>query len=143
MMMKSAALSLAVVAGLLVAADNKEDAVKKDKASLKGSWAFVAIEGEGKKFPLPDADVRLVFDGDKVSLPSLLVDTTYVIDPLQKPATIDMKAAGGLRKGTTFKGIYVIDKDELKICFADDQRPSKFSSSDGTSTVLWILKRQK
>jgi len=144
--MRLAAVLLVVAAGQLVAADDKDDAVKKDKTLLKGSWSFVSIEFKGgEKFPLAPAaeKVRLAFQDDKVSLAGLLDDAVYVIDPTKKPATIDMKPAGGPRKGETFLGIYRVDKDELKICFSTDQRPKEFASKQEIDSVLWTLKRAK
>lgn len=151
--MKVQALLVAVSAGLLVAADAKDDAVKAAKAKLKGSWSLVSLEESGKKQPFPEgAKMSLVFQDDKVIMQSAFGDkkdskeATYVIDPTKKPATIDITPADGPEKGKTMAAIYVIEKDELKICATqgpDQDRPKEFVTKEGSKSVLMTLKREK
>src|SRR5947209_4641319 len=57
---------LLVAAGLLTAADSKEDAVKKELARLQGTWQLVSAETDGKKLPEEQAaKVRVVIKDSK------------------------------------------------------------------------------
>jgi len=144
---------LVIAAGLLVAADTKDDAIKKDKAKLKGSWSIVAIEEEGKKQALPEGiKASLVFQDDKLATTGVRGDkkdsreATYVIDPTKKPATIDITLLDGPERGKTVPGIYAFEKDELKICWAlksDQDRPKEFPTKAGSKSILFTLKREK
>src|SRR5262245_22538667 len=109
---------LVMFAGLLVAADAKDDAVKKEKARLTGAWDIVSVEQEGRKVARPEGTtMKMVFQDDKFVMQSIAGDkkeskeATYAIDPTQKPATIDIVPGEGPDKGKTVAGIYVIDKD--------------------------------
>lgn len=142
---------LVVISGLLIAADAKDDAVKKEKARLKGTWDIVSVEQEGRKVARPEGTkMKMVFQDDKFVMQSIMGDkkeskeATYTIDPTQKPVTIDIVPGEGPDKGKTVAGIYVIDKDELKICtvFKPGQdRPKEISAKE--KTVLFTLKREK
>jgi uncharacterized protein (TIGR03067 family) len=144
---------LCIAVGLLIAADAKDDAVKAAKAKLKGSWSLVSLEESGKKQPFPEgAKMSLVFQDDKVVMQSAFGDkkdskeATYVIDPTKKPATIDITPSDGPEKGKTMPAIYVIEKDELKICGAqkpDQDRPKEFVTKEGSKSVLMTFKREK
>ena len=107
-----AALSLFVGAGLIVAAGDDKDAVKKDMEALKGTWAIVSAEKDGKKYTEEQTKgVTLAFDGaGKTSVKKgdqVLFEGTIKIDPTKKPRVIDAtQTAEGENTGKTFTGIY-------------------------------------
>lgn len=149
-MKKLQALVLVLTAVVLVAAD--DDAVKKEKAKLKGAWEVVSMEENGKKAPFPEgAKLRLRFQDDKVAVEISLggvddkKDAAYKIDPAKQPAWLDIVPEDGDEKGKTFQCIYVLDKDDLKICAAKAgvERPKEFATKEGSKTSLMILKRDK
>jgi len=118
---------LIVATCLLVGADAKDDAVKKEKMKLKGSWQAVSAEHDGAKIPEEQLKkVRLIIRDDKVVKKGGDSDweATYKIDPTQKPAWLDMVPTvaedngKGDRKGTV-RWIYQVDGDTLKICGAE------------------------
>ena len=60
----------------------------------------------------------------------------------KKLKTIDYRS--DLLPDEPIKGIYEIDGDSLKICFAiEGERPKKFESAEGSTTMLIVLKRIK
>jgi uncharacterized protein (TIGR03067 family) len=143
-------LSLIITAGLLVAADGKQ------KADLVGSWDLVSSAVDGGK-PSRNADFKtvLIISDDKYILhvapaksrdsdnPGSRMESTYKVDPTGSPATLDIKPLTGPDKGKTIRAIYLVDKDELKICQAtqaDKDRPSEFASKRGL--LLQTFKRR-
>jgi uncharacterized protein (TIGR03067 family) len=136
---------------LSAAGEAKEDAVKKDLEALKGTWAVVSAERDGKKFTDDQLKgVLVTFDADgKVSVQRQgqpLFEGTVMIDPTKKPKTIDAtQTSEGDNKGKTAHGIYEIEGDTLKICSAEfgKERPSEFSSKPGSGHFLRVYKREK
>jgi uncharacterized protein (TIGR03067 family) len=58
-----------------------------------------------------------------------------------QPAAIDMKYSVSL----TYTGIVKIEGDTLTLCYSrnDDERPTKFESSEGSTFILIVMKRAK
>ena len=70
-------------AGLFVAADAKDDAVKKDMDALQGKWQLVSVERDGKSADVPKDAVRVV-KGDTYTVtprPGVTIEGTFKIDP--------------------------------------------------------------
>jgi uncharacterized protein (TIGR03067 family) len=150
-----ARLATAVLATLLVAADPPDDAVKKEREKLQGTWVVQSIQTSGTKKSVEG--VTFSFDGDKMIVKdkSFTTEGTYTIDPTKSPKEMNwlMKAMG---KGmTTTYAFYSLDGDTLKICTgptvnttgADGKdtgkkplRPAKFDPSAGT---VFTLTREK
>jgi uncharacterized protein (TIGR03067 family) len=112
---------------------------------LAGVWVVVATRNGGKDdAQLKDhtatfADGKVTFiskDGKEHA-------ATYTLGANESSATIDLVPADGPHKGKTPRAIYVIEKNELKLCIGKEgeDRPSTFSSKAGEETVLLTLKR--
>ena len=138
---------LVVVAGLLVAADAKEDTNKDDLKKLEGTWVVVSAEELGKKASdedIKDEPMQFVFAGGKVKINlgrKKPQEGTFTIDATKKPKQIDMKA-GELE----IKGIYAFEGDALKMCLVKDskkERPADFTTKAGDGHALFGLKREK
>jgi uncharacterized protein (TIGR03067 family) len=139
---------LVVVCGLLVAADDKDDVVKKEKTKLKGTYTMVSGEEQGTKLPEGFISIGTIeFTNDKMIIKGKgKSEATYKIDPSQKPKTIDLTPQDGSEKGKLIKGIYVIDGGTLTICTAtksDNDRPTEFATKKGSGSVLMVLKKEK
>jgi uncharacterized protein (TIGR03067 family) len=132
-----------LVAGLLLAADAKDDLKK-----LEGTWTMVSGEKDGKKF---SADVvkgaKLVFKGDThdVKVGDDIFKGTHKLDPSKKPAAIDAMDTEGAFKGKTTLGIYDLEGDTFKVCFSapGKDRPKEFSTTAGTGHILHVWKKEK
>jgi uncharacterized protein (TIGR03067 family) len=138
--MRARGLVLALAAGLLVAAEKTD----KGGKSLEGTWLIVSVTQDGKADDKAK-DHKVVFEGNKMT-----VDTekgqhkgTFSLDPKKK--TIDIMPSEGNNKGKTFKGIYELKGNDLKLCFTrpDNERPKEFKSEAGSGCVLAVLKRAK
>ena len=66
----------------------------------------------------------------------------YRVDATADPRRIDLDQAYGGKKAL---GIYTIDKDEVRRCYAEPgaARPTKFESKPGDRVFLLVLKRVK
>jgi uncharacterized protein (TIGR03067 family) len=139
-----------VVAALLAAvgaAGNAGDkAGKKDEDRIRGTWLPVSAEEGGRKEPDEKLkDSKIVFgEGGKLSvtIQGKEMEGTYKLDATKKPKAIDVTINEG-GKDETHKGIYHLEKDSLKLCFADPDRPTEFATQAGTKSLLLVLKRAK
>ncbi len=134
---------------LLVGADKDADAVKKDLAQLEGEWSMVS--GEIDTMALPDEylkNAKRVSKGDETTVTfgkMLFMKAKYTIDPTKKPKTINYIMTDGPTKGKTQLGIYELDGEKVKFCFAapGKDRPKEFKTSEGSERVLSVWKREK
>ena len=143
--MKWMLLPAALSAGLLVAADAKDDAVKKDMDALQGKWQVASMERDGEAVPVAKDAVRVI-TGDKYEMtlfPDLKIEGKFKIDPTAKPKTIESTATSGPYKDQELLGIYELDGDTLKICYAlpGKDRPTEFKSKEGV--MLFVHKKVK
>jgi uncharacterized protein (TIGR03067 family) len=139
--MASAVLLLLPAAMLLA-----DDAIKGDKG-LEGEWKPISAVRDGKESPpLPDGSLA-TFKADEIMMKTGDRDYTVSIkvDAGKTPKTIDLTPADGPKKGETIKGIYEIKGDELHVCTAEPgkDRPTEFSSKQGSNWSLMTLKRLK
>lgn len=137
-----------LLAGLSVAADPTADAARADQQHLQGTWQVTTLEADGMKGPDEVARrIRYTFAADKLNIgpaePGSDSEFTCRLDPAKTPKTIDMTVRTGKNRGTTYAGIYALDGDGLKICFAKGDRPAAFATRAGTGTALIVLKRAK
>jgi uncharacterized protein (TIGR03067 family) len=139
---------LVVTATLLVGADAPtEDIVKKDKEKLQGAWRVIVAEKNGEKRDREDlVKVQIVIAGDKLTIkdPRLSDEgMVYQLDPRKKPKEINLR---GAETKEVNRGIYALDGDELKICFANEPgkaRPTDFTAKAKSGRVLVVAKRPK
>lgn len=135
---------LALVAGFLVAADDPKDELKK----LEGNWTMVSGEKDGKNVAEQTIKTaKIVFNGDQhdVKVGDDIFKGTHKIDLSKKPKAIDATDTEGPFKGKTVYGIYELDGDTFKVCFAKpgEDRPKEFSSKSGTGHILHVWKKEK
>ncbi len=124
-----------------------EDATKE----LEGKWSASRAVRDGKTV----TDVvghRLIFSGKKFQIHSreeakLLYEGTLTLDPKAEPAEITFHHTLGDLKGKTWKGIYALDGDVLKICDnapnQEKPRPAEFEAKRDSGYVLITFDRLK
>ena len=143
-----------LVVGLLAATaaasdDAKDEAVKKDRKRIKGTWKIVELTVNGNQVAEADAAKLSVVNGSDGSWKlrsgdKQIAKGTSTIDPTLNPKTIDFKLTDGGGKGT-YLGIYKLGENRRSLCFAPPaaERPKEFSSASGSGHVLVVFERVK
>jgi uncharacterized protein (TIGR03067 family) len=132
-----------------IVAEEKEpaDPVTRDFEKLQGNWLLILYELNGKKMPEQRKDT-LTIAGDKyrqiASGTGDILEATIKLDPTKKPKAVDAAISlGGAYEGKTLQGIYEIEDDQVKFCWAAPakERPEDFASRPGSGDSLNIWKR--
>jgi uncharacterized protein (TIGR03067 family) len=116
---------------------------------LDGEWAMVSCVMNGQA--LPQAFVKSGRRVSKGGAMQVLVSgqtmmTAQVsVNRSTQPMSMDYVCAAGPATGQRQHGIYALDGDSLKICFAalGDPRPTEFSSSTGDARTFAVWRRLK
>src|SRR5262249_25613674 len=107
--------------------------------TIRGKWEVSAATFNGTAFAHQkgrilefDEHVVATYDGE---LPGRV--TPYSADLTTDPKRIDLNTEAGENKAL---GIYALDKDELRICYAEPGagRPAKFESKPGDRVFLLV-----
>jgi len=143
-------LLVALGAALLLATGGRsKDAAKEDQEKLQGTWVMAELEVNGQ--PVPAEKIQgttLTVKGDKyiVKVKDKQHETTFKLDPSQKPKAIDMYFPDGPELPKLGKGLYEIDGDTFRVCrhqAAGQDRPTQFGSWPNTGLFVVVWKRQK
>jgi uncharacterized protein (TIGR03067 family) len=134
---------------VLIGAAGAPDPVKKEMALLEGEWSMLSGEANGQSMPKETVNTgkRVLKDGETTITISgqVYFKAKVVIDPTKKPKAIDYTMTEGPTKGKTHLGIYELDGDTVKFCFAapGKERPTDFTAKEGSQRTLSVWKRQK
>jgi len=146
--MAGLALTSLVVGALLAADVSENEANTKDVQQLQGTWQLTAGEYDGKRYSeLQVKQSQIVFDGNRYSVPASDVGFsqtgTIKIDATTKPKRLEFSPAQDPDMGKTFLGIYELEGDTYKVCFAlpGKERPKEFVSEPFSGYTLHIWKR--
>jgi uncharacterized protein (TIGR03067 family) len=125
------------------AANNTANA---DQEKLLGSWTVVSGQEDGKALPpekVKGSHVVITKDTLTCQEENQKRVMTYKLDSSTTPKQIELTTTEGSDKGKTSHGIYSLDGDALKICFAQpgNDRPKEFTSKEGSKAVSFVLKR--
>jgi uncharacterized protein (TIGR03067 family) len=131
-----------VTAALLIAAD---DGTKTELEKFQGTWTVISYEVGGKSQP-DEIKNTLVFSGDHWKVKrgdKVLEEGTQLLYADQKPKAMDHTITAGTDKGKTFAGIYELEGDALKFCFAPagEKRPTEFTAKPA-GYYLIVYKRK-
>jgi uncharacterized protein (TIGR03067 family) len=126
----------------------RQKAIQDELKRFEATWKFVSIEVEGNPVPADEfRDDRLVLKGKQSTSTSQgkTVHGTFKIDPAATPKTIDITITDGPGKDNTLKGIYKIDGDTQKICWAapGQPRPTEFEAKAESGRMLQVLEKVK
>jgi uncharacterized protein (TIGR03067 family) len=140
---------VATVIFVALAVQGDADAIKKEMAKLEGEWSMVSGEIDGTAMPkeyLKDAK-RVAKDGETtVTIAGrTFMKAKFTVDPTKKPKAIDYVFTEGPNKDMKSLGIYEIDGDTVKFCFAKPgkDRPADFTTKEGSERTLSVWKREK
>ena len=111
---------------------------------LEGTWKVTSMMKGGEEVLVEQLEkVQVVIAGDKVTVKVEGKDhgLRLTIDASRKPMAVDL----GPEENTdeTVRGIYQLDKDTLKVCFAGpgNERPQEIASKKGQDSALITLRR--
>jgi uncharacterized protein (TIGR03067 family) len=144
------AVLFTAIATIATAEDAKEEAIKKDRKQIEGTWIVVALEVNGNKAMDEDAKKLTVVNGadgtwSLLSEGKEISKGTSTIDPMQKLKALNFTATEGEGKGNQYLGIYELGEKTRKMCFAPPgkERPVEFSSTPGSEHILVTFEREK
>src|SRR5215216_2242606 len=141
-------LGVGIVLFALAGTAAAQDA-KKEMAQLEGEWTMESGEIDGQAMPeeMRKTAKRVVKDGETTVTigGQLFMKAKFTIDPAKKPKAIDYTMTGGPTEGKTQLGIYELDGDTVKFCFAapGKDRPTDFTAKEGSHRTLSVWKRDK
>jgi uncharacterized protein (TIGR03067 family) len=121
---------------------------KTDEDKIQGTWTFVGLE-KGGVDSMEDflKEAKLIITATKVKIQAMgkEMEVSYKLDTSKKPRHMDIIEIDGGGKENVLKGIYVLEGDTLKVCFAPpgEKRPTEFATQLGSSEQLAIMKREK
>jgi uncharacterized protein (TIGR03067 family) len=132
--------ALMISGAVLMAADAPES----DQEKFQGTWAVILGEREGVKLSEEAArEIQVIVEGDRYR--HVRGDRTQAgtikLDPTKRPREIDITPADG----KTILGIYTIEGDTHKVCFAEygGGRPTGFSTEPESGLSLYVMRRVK
>ena len=125
---------------------------KEDKEMLEGTWHMVEVSVGGKHQARETSKDQIwAFTDGKVVIEytdgSSQVMMYQIDDAKQKPRAIDLVPVAWPDKGSTFKGIYELDGDRLKLYYSrnvapDAERPARFDPEfEDRGKRSFVLKR--
>lgn len=117
-----------------------------DKELILGAWLIVHAERDGEYHNDPvDGQMQITFTADRITSKWLKSETghpfeaTYTLDGAKQPKEIDLNMIDNKTKRHA-KGIYVLQGDDLTICFGE-QRPTEMKTRGDENLIK--LKRVK
>lgn len=139
-------ICLVFLLGLVMAADDAKDAVKKEMKQLEGSWKVTGFEHNGNRLNV--SEWSLVVKGDKYTLTygNSTEEGTFKIDPSKKPKTVELVPSTGESQGKARRGIYELEGKNAKLCVAvagKEERPTAFETKPDSDFYLWEFEREK
>ena len=138
------AVTLLLIAMPLLAQETKSDLDK-----LQGHWVMVESTRDGKKLP-GQVKIERTIEGNNYTVTvksdegEQVLSGTLKIDPTKQPKTIDATRTEGPDADKAMFGIYELEGNRQKVCFAPvgKNRPTQFVSKAGTGHVLTIWQKE-
>jgi uncharacterized protein (TIGR03067 family) len=140
-----AALPLLVIMSLVAPGDPPA----AELAEFQGTWVMVSMETEGHEVPAEDIkDSFAVYEGNRLTLRAgerVRRRGIVTVDPARRPRAINTWDQDGPFEDQTVPGIYALEGDTLKLCFArpGQERPKEFTTKSGTAFLFCVYKRVK
>jgi uncharacterized protein (TIGR03067 family) len=123
-------------------------AVRDELNRFGATWKFVSINVEGRSVPAERfGEDRLILKGKEftTTVGGITTTGTFKVDPTAAPKAIDITFKDGPGKDITQKGIYELDGDTQKICWAapGKARPTEFEAKPKSGRMLQVLEKVK
>ena len=138
----------------------------QDHKAIQGTWLVSEYDQDGKQ---PPAEIlkkmKVVIQGDRITIkPRLVVEvvpftkdkvkfsldegksdeSVFKLDPSKKTKVLDLTWRGDRGESKATKGMYLLEENSLRICFAlgNQNRPKKFPDEPKSGFVRMVLKRE-
>jgi uncharacterized protein (TIGR03067 family) len=137
-----------VLIPLLLLLPAGDDPAAVDLAKLQGTWALVSMEREGQEEPADEIkDWKAIYRQNRITLMAgerVRRQGIVTLDPSRKPKAMNTWDQDGPFEDQTVPGIYELDGETLKICFArpGEDRPKNFTTKEGTGFLFCVYKKQ-
>jgi uncharacterized protein (TIGR03067 family) len=134
---------------VLIGVAGAQETTKKEMAQLEGEWSMVSGEADGMAMPqeFVRTGKRTAKNGETTIHMGgrVYFKAKFTIDPSAKPKAIDYTMTEGPTQGKIHLGIYELDGDTVKFCFAapGKERPTNFTAIAGSQRTLSVWKRVK
>ena len=120
----------------------------EDGKQLQGDWRALELQTGGNAAPKGVVEkARVEVKGDEMTWHSggkVVRKSRLRLHPGKSPKEIDITALDGPDKGTTYPGIYSLEKGQLRLCYSRTKdRPKEFKTGRGGLRELVILERVK
>jgi uncharacterized protein (TIGR03067 family) len=141
--------TIAALILLLGTALGAQAPAEEEMARLEGEWSMVSGEASGMSMPaqVVKTGKRVAKDGETTVTMAgrVYFKAKFKIDAAKKPKSIDYTMTEGPTKGKTHLGIYELDGDTVKFCFAapGKERPTDFTAREGSERTASVWKREK
>ncbi len=160
--MKSFRFAFAVVSSLVLVEAKAQDPPPKpatpavdpkpaqaDLDKLQGFWDCKSWVYDGNRPEHNGQDFESIYDGNQITLKRKGREYRHgivTLNPNRSPKAVNTWDLDGPFADRTNRGIYEIDGDKLKVCFALDpngDRPTEFSSEPGSKRLYLIYERRR
>jgi uncharacterized protein (TIGR03067 family) len=137
---------LALVSVLMMNADLPGDS---DLDKLQGTWVLAKMEVDGEAIsPENFKNWQSDYKGNKLTLhagETVRRRGIVTLEPSRNPKAINTWDQDGPFEDQTVPGIYEIDGDTLKVCFArpGEDRPKEFTTKDNKAFLYCLYQRKK
>ena len=113
---------------------------KEDLAKFQGAWKVEALESGGQRQDLPGARMIFTDHTARFEAQGAVFEMTFELIPGGKPKMINLVGPGGVPA----PGIYALDGDHLRICYAfgGPSRPTDFVTHPNTPGTYYVLRRE-
>lgn len=139
-------LALASLFGLALAVAASEGV--RHAGAIEGTWKIAGGQEKGKTVPKDRfAESTVVIKKDTIRITDKENRQTwlmrYTLNPQVMPKAINMTIVEGEGKGRTAEGIYLLEGDTLRICYAlpGHPRPKVFATRSGAHELAFTMKR--
>jgi len=124
-------------------------AAKTYLAGLEGTWKVASMKRGGEEAPAEfTKEITVEIKGNTLMLTigkEEKKSATLVVDPAQKPVSIDMTPKDGPDAGKQMLGVVSVDKDGVTMVWSDDKagknRPKDFTSTKENKNYLLVLRK--